>query len=54
MPREPHMLISMPTATSATAERRAKRLSRGAAFLWIGFLSLGGWAAIIALVLALE
>ena len=48
------MLISVPTASSATAERRPERLSPGAAFLWIGFLSLGGWAAIIALVLALD
>jgi hypothetical protein len=48
------MLISMPTATSATEKRRTERLSPGAAFLWIGFLALSGWAAIIALVLALD
>ena len=52
MPRESHMLISTPTATSVPEERRTERLPLRAAIFWIGFLSLGGWAVIIALVLA--
>jgi hypothetical protein len=53
MPREPHMLISTPVAASIAERRRTERLSLPAAIFWIGFLSLGGWAVIIALVLAL-
>jgi len=48
------MLISTPAAASVPARRRAERLSLPAAIFWIGFLSLGGWAAIIALALALD
>jgi hypothetical protein len=54
MPREPHLLISTPMAASVTEERRAERLSLRAAIFLIGLLSLGGWAVIIALVLALD
>jgi hypothetical protein len=44
------MLIS----TLVSEERRTERLSIPAEIFWIGFLSLGGWAGIIALVLALQ
>jgi len=54
MPREPHMLISTPVDLSAPEERRTGRLSLRAAIFWIGVLSLGGWAVIIALVHALD
>ena len=54
MPREPHMLISTPVDLSTPEERRTGRLSLRAAIFWIGVLSLGGWAVIIALVHALD
>jgi hypothetical protein len=46
------MLISTRKATSVAEERRTERLSLRAAIFLIGLLSLGGWAAIIAVVLA--
>ena len=46
------MLISTRMATSVAEERRTERLSLRAAIFFIGLLSLGGWAAIIAVVLA--
>jgi hypothetical protein len=52
MPREPRMLIS--TSIIASEERRTERLSLRAAIFWIGVLSLGGWAGIMALVHALD
>jgi hypothetical protein len=54
MPREPHLLISTPVATPLPQRRRTERFSLRAAIFWIGVLSLGGWALIIALVLALD
>jgi hypothetical protein len=54
MPREPDMLISMPMAASVAERRRTERLSLSAAIYWIGFFSLGSWALIIALVLAVD
>jgi hypothetical protein len=54
MPREPDMLISMPMAASVAERRRTERLSLSAAIFWIGFFSLGSWALIIALVLAVD
>jgi hypothetical protein len=47
MPREYHPLISMPTAAPLSATRPRERLSVGAAVLWIGALSLVGWAIIV-------
>jgi len=35
-------------ATAAPERRRAERLSLRAAIFWIGVLSLGGWASVIA------
>jgi hypothetical protein len=54
MPREPRMLISTSIIASIPEERRTERLSLRAAIFWIGVLSLGGWAGIIALVHALD
>ena len=54
MPRELHILISTPVATSVPERRCTEWLSLRAAICWIGVLSLGGWAIIIALVLALD
>ena len=54
MPREPHMLISTPVDISVPESRRTERLSLLAAIFWIGVLSLGSWAVIIALVHALN
>jgi hypothetical protein len=54
MPREPRMLISTSMIASVPEERRTERLSLRAAIFWIGVLSLGGWAVIIALVHALD
>jgi hypothetical protein len=54
MPREPRMLISTSIIASVPEERRTERLSLRAAIFWIGVLSLGGWAVIIALVHALD
>jgi len=53
MPREPSVLISRSMATAAPERRRAERLSLRAAIFWIGVLSLGGWASVIALALML-
>jgi hypothetical protein len=53
MPREPLMLISTPVATLMPESRRTERVSLRAAIFCIGVLSMGGWALIIALVLAL-
>jgi hypothetical protein len=54
MPREPQVLMSMPVATVVRERSRTERLSLRAAIFWIGVLSLGGWAMIVALVLALD
>jgi hypothetical protein len=48
------MLISTPLDISVPESRRTERLSLRAAIFWIGVLSLGGWAVIIALVHALD
>jgi len=53
MPREPHALISTSSAAATPERRHAERLSLRAAILWIGVLSLAGWAVIIALARAL-
>jgi len=53
MPRKQLMLISTPVATSVPERRRTERVSLRLAIFCIGVLSLGGWALIIALVLAL-
>jgi hypothetical protein len=46
--------MSMPVATVVRERRRTERLSLPAAMFWIGVLSLGGWAMIVAVVLALD
>jgi hypothetical protein len=51
MPREHSALMSTPAAIPGG--RRARRLSLNAAIFWIGILSLGGWAVIITVDLAL-
>jgi hypothetical protein len=51
MAREYHPLILMPTAAPLSATRPRERLSVGAAVLWIGALSLVGWAIIVSVAL---
>jgi hypothetical protein len=53
MPRQSQALISTTLATPVPEMRRAERLSLRAAIFWIAALSLGAWALIIALALAL-
>jgi hypothetical protein len=48
------MLISMPVGASVAERMHTDRLSLSAAIFWIGFLSLGSWAVIVALVLAVD
>lgn len=54
MAREPHLRFSPQLATPLPERKRSERLSLRAAIFWIGILSLGSWALIIALVLALD
>jgi hypothetical protein len=54
MAREPHLRFLPQLATPLPERRRAERLSLRTAVFWIGILSLGCWALIIALILALD
>jgi hypothetical protein len=53
MPRESHALISTPMVAPVPGWRRTERLSLRAAIVTMILLSLAGWAATIALVLAI-